>query len=353
MNKLYTIILLLFFANLINAQNKNNQFSLEVTNFFDQKKTFLKEHNCGVQIAYQNGNKKFIKSFGSSNQEEPIKENSKFNIGSLSKLFTSVLIGQAVDQGLLSLDDTISKFLPNYSLQLNQATVRQLLLHKSGISEVLIDSITNIAFLNRNDENNFESILKHLKNPREDINEFRYCNTNYIILSLVLEEIYGMDYADILREKLLCPLEINNTFAYPKSEDTTIAHPHHGGANLRKYIYYRHYKTLLSGAGSIFSTAHDLLTFTNALISDSLVSSDYFSKMLPDCNSDYYGLGLLCYGIRDNELFYGHNGYYIGYQTMLTFNPLTKEIIIILINSSDHDVAEEIFTEFVDLILSL
>lgn len=61
----------------------------------------------------------------------------------------------------------------------------------------------------------------------------------------------------------------------------------------------------------------------------------------------------LCHGIRKNEQFFGHNGTYIGYNSFLTFNPKTKEIIIILLNTSDQDVFRSFYVDFVDLINSL
>ncbi|HMH31788.1 MAG TPA: serine hydrolase domain-containing protein, partial [Puia sp.] len=155
----------------------------------------------------------FKKGYGLANQvtREPIDSITNFNIGSLTKQFTAYCILRLAEQKRLSLDDNLSRFFPGFNPSTgNQITVRQLLTHSSGI-------LDHYAFIDTN-------LIKHAadKDVLQAVRsldhtyfvpgtQYRYSNTAYCLLALIIEELSGLSYADYVRKHVFEPLSMKHS----------------------------------------------------------------------------------------------------------------------------------------------
>lgn len=332
-NYLLFLFLIIFFPS-YSQESKSASAIIEET-LAEYADTFAK-YNFGAQVSYLRNGKLVTKTAGMSHDSFPVVENTVFNIGSISKIFTSVLIGIATDEGLLELEDTAASYLPKYKRVLNGATLGELLTHKSGIAEVAVDSIVNDAFLSIDSRYNNTNIMEFIGEPRTDKGKFRYCNSNYIICANILEKIYDLDFIDLLRQKIFYPLQMNNTFPYVSKSIENLAHPHHESTDLYTFLHFKYSADVSKGAGSITTDSKDLLTFASSLATGRLVSKAYWSMMKPNCLLDIYGLGLQCYPKINGQKYYGHGGFNIGYKSMLVFDEVNNEYFVFLFNLSDN-----------------
>lgn len=130
-----------------------------------------------------------------------------FNIGSLTKTFTAVLILQEIEKGELNLTDTVGKIL-NLQLVNTQnidlsITIENLLRHTSGLGEVIIGTFVNECFVNPYCEYNNPVQFNHIPKPTTKKNEqYEYCNTNYILLGNILELINDKPYSELVQERI-------------------------------------------------------------------------------------------------------------------------------------------------------
>lgn len=257
-----------------------------------------------------------------------------FHIGSITKTFTATIILQLVDEGKISLDDTIDQviheWLPDYFdftiPYIDEITIRNLLEMRSGMGNYSLDS-KFMQDINSNPLKKWDpKILIRYGVESKDTPAYPpdtqsdYNNGNYILLGIFIEKITGNTFADEVSERIVKPLGLKNTsvpsdppmpapcaFGYKYSDtenellDLTIAtDPSWGWA-----------------AGSINSTVSDLLTWAEALADGTLISSTLqqermkmFEIDIMDISGIYYGLGIY----SDNGAI-GHGGDYSGFYT--------------------------------------
>jgi CubicO group peptidase (beta-lactamase class C family) len=217
----------------------------------------------------------FQKAYGLASKEYnvPNRVDTKFNLGSINKIFTQVAIGQLAEQGKLSFDDKLAKHLPDYPNHeaAEKVTIRQLLDMKSGIGDFFGPE--------------FEAMPKDRFRALKDFFQFfaskplrfepgtkqQYSNGGYIVLGAIIEKASGQDYYDYVREHIFKVAGMNNTDWYEADVMTTNlagGYTREGladrAADVRKNnIYTRPAKGNSAGGG--YSTAEDLLKFVTAL----------------------------------------------------------------------------------------
>jgi len=172
----------------------------------------------GLSLAVLRGSDTIVMSgYGVPNLEtkQPATPATVFRIGSMTKQFTSALIMRQIERGTLSLDDDISKHLPDVSLQGHRVTIRQLLNHTSGIP-------------------NYTTSTEWAKHQAEDVTpsqivafvaadtfdfapgaRYKYNNTGYVLLGMILEKVTGVPYPELLQRELLTPLGLRETSYCP------------------------------------------------------------------------------------------------------------------------------------------
>lgn len=260
-----------------------------------------------------------------------------FNIGSLTKMFTAVLIMQEVEKGNLSLNDTIGKYFSrSYVFNKNvdlQITIEQLLRHESGLGEIVVDTIVNQAFFNFFYAYNNDLLYNKIPEKIFDKGErFKYTNTNYILLGYVLELINDEPYSELLKERIFGPCEMKNTYSFLPKADSDIAHPMYEGQDLLEFVTYKYYYDYGFSAGCIFSNIEDLNRFfINLYETERLITRESFGQMCTFKND--YGYGIQKIPILGENVYYiGHGGDNLSYTNRNFYNPKTRTLVVLMAN---------------------
>jgi len=239
----------------------------------------------------------YKKAFGLANLElnTPVKSESIFEIGSMTKQFTAISILMLMEKGKLNLNDEITKFIPDYPTKGKTITIHHLLTHTSGIK-----SYTRMKALNDIATKDLTPIelIDFFKNESMDFNpgeKFRYNNSGYIILGHIIESISGQSYANFIEEHIFKKLGMTSSlFA---SHRKIIKNRAYGYQKKEDYINARHISfTLPYAAGSLMSNVDDMLIWQTALNQDKLVSKKTVEKAFTNYtlnNGDFinYGYG--------------------------------------------------------------
>jgi D-alanyl-D-alanine carboxypeptidase len=279
-----------------------------------------------------------------------------FSAGSISKTFTSALVMRLVEEGRLSLDASVRTYLP--SLVIDPAiTVRQLLDHTSGLNDFFSHSTIDAALLAhpRRVWSAAES-LRYVGKPyfRPGAG-WHYSNTNYLVLGMLAEAAGQAPLATQLRQRFFDPLGLSHTI-YQSVERPRgpIAHgyrftgpsPKLRGIDVSDgtgVIPFTSVVTASGGAGSIASTASDLVRWARALYGGSVVQPDTLARMLGDAavttalkSSVPYGLGVQVVTI-DGRPALGHSGRLLGFRAVMRWLPEQGIAIAIMTNQSRTD----------------
>jgi CubicO group peptidase (beta-lactamase class C family) len=277
---------------------------------------------------------------GSRTWNMPNRIDTKFNIGSIGKMFTSVAIAQLVEQGKLSYDDALASILPDYPDKELAAkiTVHHLLTHGSGISnpfEASTDS--TIATFRKG----FRTVKEYLPTTPVDILKFEpgtkveYSNYGYILLGAVIEKSSGQDYYSYIREHIYKPTGMTNTDSYElDSEPPTLATGYMdapGGAR-RSNIFDLPIKGIPAGLG--YSTAEDLVKFAVALRNNTLLNASSLKTVWTgrvDYNRGKYGYGCQVSQYNGTRII-GHGGGWAGITDQFETYPDLGYTVVILTN---------------------
>ena len=271
---------------------------------------YTEEHGfSGNILIQQDSSLVFFKSYGHANKEFQVPNDrlTKFRIASVTKLFTSVLIYQLVDQKRLDLNGLIGTYLPEYKGEAkNAVTIYQLLTATSGIADFEING--DEVYEKRL---NTDVILDQYcsgKLQSSPGTKFIYNNADFVILGKILEKIYQKPYNDILKKNILNPLDMGNTGVFDYGVVTNLAQCYWYNEETKKTERDIPYFVENYGAsGAMYSTVDDLLAFSNALHQGKLISKEALEKLLTPLhdveNSDNYASGLWVYeyNISENE----------------------------------------------------
>lgn len=232
----------------------------------------VKDEFSGAVLIARKGQVVFGKAFGLASRElnVPNRLDTKFNIGSINKIFTALAIGQLADAGKLSLSDTLGKHLPDYPNRQAAEKVRihHLLNMSSGIGDFFgeqYESTPKDRIRNLQDYYPFFASKPLLFEPGTSR---RYSNGGYVVLGVIIEKLSGKNYYDYVRENIFKPAEMMNTDSYQLDLIiTNIASGYTRNASndgvLRNNFYTRPARG--SSAGGGYSTVEDLLKFALAI----------------------------------------------------------------------------------------
>jgi CubicO group peptidase (beta-lactamase class C family) len=279
----------------------------------------------GTVLVAKDGKPFYRKAFGIANKDfnAPNRIDTKFNLGSMNKMFTSVAIAQLVERGKLSFDDSLAKFLPEYpdKESAQKIKIKHLLSHTSGLG-----SYFNQKFFESSRENyrTVDDLMKLAEGEKlqfEPGSKWRYSNTGMLVLGKVIEKASGQSYFDYIRENIYRPAGMTNSDCYELdqiNQNLAVGYEKEytdEGVRFSNNIF----KHVMRGgpAGGGYSTVDDLLKFDVALRSGKLVGQDLVKTLLsakPEINSPEYGYGFQI----DKELsIAGHGGGFPGISSNL------------------------------------
>ena len=302
----------------------------------------------GTVLVSESGKIVYKKSFGLANREwdVPHELDSKYVIGSVSKQFTAMLILQLAEEKKLRLDGKISDYLPDFPKNKgNRVTIHQLLCHSSGIpNNQHFENWYTELWLKEYSTKELVELFYGLDLEFSPGSQFAYSNTGYYICAAIIEKVTGKRYEEVLREKILEPLEMENSGfidSYSVIPKLASGYMYWNFAYIRSP--YANPSTSI-GAGSIYSTGEDLFKWDRALAELKLVSKKYQDLMFePHINMQGgrdYGYGVVLgeeriAGIEDPIAFAEHTGNQPGFSCLFFRIPDDDHSIIVLSNI-DH-----------------
>ncbi|UCH12989.1 MAG: serine hydrolase, partial [Bacteroidales bacterium] len=306
-------------------------------------KSAAKERSPGVAILLsRDGEIIYENAFGYADigNNVPVTTETKFRIGSITKQFIGAAILKLQEDGKLSVNDTLSEFIPDFPRG-NEVTIHHLLTHTSGIH----------SYTNRPDfikyatmATSAEAMIDTIKNFEYDFDpgeRYQYNNSGYFILGYIIEKVSGKEYGEYLKETFFDPLGMKNTgvhgpFLVLDNEATGYSYE---AGTLKKAINWN--MTNAGGAGSLYSTVHDLYTWNEALFNGKVLANESlkaaFTPVVLNNNKKPdgtdYGYGWAFFKIRGYD-FIAHSGGLHGFLSYLTRQPDNNITIAVLCNST-------------------
>ena len=291
----------------------------------------------GAFIVVKNGRVLYedYKGFANAKTGQKIDANTPLHLASVSKVLTCTAILRLVQQDNIILDQKVTDWLPAFPYK--STTVRTLLNHRSGLQHYanfpgLMKKkwdrrkiVTNQDILNLIVKNKFRLVTP-------DDTHFDYCNTNYVILALIIEKATGLKYHRAMHELVFKPLGMNNTFVFDYNIHKETVSKSYRGTNVFPWDQFDN----LYGDKNIYSTARDLVkfdlgTYSPNFIKPQLLQEAYFGysagKVVKPIKD--YGLGMRMRFLPPNsEKMIYHNGWWHGNNT--SFVPVKKDTVTVV-----------------------
>ena len=252
----------------------------------------------------------------SGNEKHPATNQTKYRIGSISKMFTATMVFQLIEDGKLSLTTTLDKYFP----QLQNAktiTISNLLNHRSGIHNFTDDPAYPTWMTQPKTQDEMLAIISKGGIDFQPNEKFSYSNSNYVILGYIIEKVSKQSYPDYLSKTITSKIGLSNTYVGAKI-DTKKSEGY-------SYRFSNNWEqapetdmSIPGGAGAIVSTPTDLVKFIEALFSLKLVSNTSLSQM--KTLTEGFGMGMFQIPFYEKRA-YGHNGGIDGFASNLAYFP--------------------------------
>ena len=305
----------------------------------------------GNQVIGANGHGDAAKEFGIRNTT-----NTKMILGSVPKMFTAVSILQLVEEGKLSLDDPLAKFLPGVIPPPGDTAIRlkHLLTHTSGLGDFLFTP--EMMARNRAQYRTVASYLPLLKNSKPSFtpgSAWSYSNAGFLLLGAVLEKVEGVPYDTVIARRVFARAGMAETrnldldlvpkgTAFTYEREFTPAGPRWRSTRYDQPVHG-------TPAGGGHSTAADMARFVDALRTHKLLSPAMTARMLtpkPELSSPNYGFGAQIFDAAANLV--GHTGGGPGTAAFVQFDKTTGLTAIVISNNAGPSdvVARRIFATF-------
>ncbi|HEY4787893.1 MAG TPA: serine hydrolase [Bacteroidales bacterium] len=284
------------------------------------------------EIIYQNG-------FGYADvgNKVPATPDTKFRIGSVTKQFVASAILKLQEEGKLSVQDKLSKYIPDFPRG-DEVTIHHLLTHTSGIH----------SFTNRPSFGKYltlpittKAVIDTIKAYPYDFNpgdKYLYNNSGFFILGYIVEKISGKSLGDYLQETFFKPLGMNNTGIYQTNQlldNEAYGYSYQDGKVIKAVNWDMSWA---GGAGAMYSTTKDLFTWNEAVfngkvLSDASLKAAFTPVLLNNKEKIDYGYGWSFQEIRGVK-FISHGGGLNGFLTYLGRQPESKANVIVFCNST-------------------
>lgn len=367
LNGLLPILTLLLLAACSKSEDTPSQEEIakaRLQEVIDEKVGNDADKLVGVSVSIRVGDEERWQLVGGlSELGVSMRSDMKFGVGSVTKTVVAATVMKLIDEGILSLDDTIGDWLalnlPNVD---NTITIRQLLSHFTGLSGYMFSELWEMAEADLHNpipQNKLANFIGEPVNSPGVTHE--YSNSNYLILGFIIEAAAKKTVGEVMREKFWTPLNLNNMyFGANESIPEPIATPwrdndEDGFLENIKSDYGAAFHSIFYCAADVFATASDLSMWARRLYGGDAVSESSRTKMTtayaPIAHPTYTGYGL---GSRRNvyagRVMWGHTGGMRGYAAHMFYDPFNEVSIAILNNQSKsadgpvlrHELIEEL-----------
>lgn len=295
-------------------------------------------------LIVENGRKVFQKAYGMANLENkiPAAIHTNFRLASITKQFTATGIMLLAERGMLDLDQTLDKIFGEFPAYGKFITIKNLLNHTSGIPDYEDYVPEHAIHPQVKDEGVLKIILKTDTPYFEPGTEFRYSNTAYALLALIVEKISGKRFGIFLEEEIFSPLKMKRTIAFEKGINDVSNRAF--GFNMEKGRWALKDQSSTSavlGDGGIYSNTEDLYMWDQSLYKNQLLSATLLKEMftygkLNNGNTFPYGLGWHLKNWKENEIVY-HTGSSTSFRNIFYRIPQKRFSIILLTNRNEPE----------------
>jgi CubicO group peptidase (beta-lactamase class C family) len=293
----------------------------------------------GAILVAKNGQILFERYKGYSNfvTKDTINEHTPFHLASISKTFTGMAVLKLWEDGRISLDDTLQKYFPQ--LPYHGITIKMLLSHRSGLPNYLyfMDSIWD-----KHKEMTNEDVLHALIQHHPHIQNlpdrgFQYCNTNFMLLALIVEEITGEKFPDYMKQNVFEPLGMNDTYIF-SIKDTADYIPTWSVS--RPFLMDPYDCTY--GDKNVYSTVHDLFLWDKSLYQHTFLKKSTLDMAFTPMSNEHrskhnYGLAWRLFITNGDTVVY-HNGKWHGTNTSFIRLIQDTATIIVLGNKENRNI---------------
>lgn len=316
----------------------------------------------GIQILISDNKGISVFNYGHKDitKTSEINDSTNWRYGSITKLFTAVMILQLESEGKLSINDSVSKFINLKQHNDAGITIKHLLNHTSGLYNY---TLANQLKWHDSMEQCLNYSLKHKLHSLPG-REYRYCNTGYVILGLIIEQISGQTYHQNVVNRIFVPCGIES-MRYCNDEKIPLNMARGYKVKHRRYEDYTEINHCwANSAGAILGNLNDLNKFVNCLFKGHLIDSLQLKKMIMptiiyrDINAKgkewfYHAVGL-CWDLNLDKtlksIYVSHGGNTQGYNCDIHYNTQKKITIIIGINLFPSGKYEPVFSTQNELI---
>ncbi|HZG53950.1 MAG TPA: serine hydrolase domain-containing protein [Pyrinomonadaceae bacterium] len=280
----------------------------------------------GAALLAKDGKVLFERAYGEASKDFRVanRTDTKFNLGSMNKMFTAVAIAQLAERGKLSFEDPLAKFLPEFPSKeaAQKIKIKHLLTHTSGLGSYFNRKFMESSRARFRTVNEMMTLAEGETLAFEPGAKWAYSNTGMLVLGAVIEKATGQSYFDYVRENIYKPAGMTNTDAYELDLVTpNLAVGYQKEFNEDGTVRFRNnvFQHVIRGgpAGGGYSTVGDLLKFDTALRAGKLVGAEYVKQLLsakPELNSPEYGYG---FGVDTKNRIVGHSGGFAGISSNL------------------------------------
>jgi len=338
-------VLLLSLALQVSAQISESQYQKIDSLFLEWNRP---NHPGGAFGIMQNGKTVFSKAYGLASLEYlvPNTPGTIFNTGSVSKQFTAMGIVLLHQQGKLSVDDDIRIYLPELPDSGETITIRHMLHHTSGLRS--LHAMLELAGWRGDDSRTNEDLNRFMKNQR-DLNskpgdEYNYCNTGYMLMVNIIENVTGDKFPDWMKKSVFEPLGMTSTYAednYSRIVPNNATSYYQRGTMFERAVEYWGYV----GSGNVHSTTEDLLKWLTNFQDPQSGWEAHFQMLqtvdkLNNGEANSYAFGVVI-GNNKGVKSIGHAGAIGGFRANVITYPDEKLSIAVLTNFSSSSVGQK------------
>ena len=312
------------------------KLSPEIDRWF--KKLYSSSRFNGNLLVAKNGKIIYSNHYGYSNYDEKdtLSIDSRFQTGSVSKIFTAAAILLLKERGQLAYSDQVEKFIPHFPYK--GITISQLLSHRSGLPNYnyFCDAYTDRETIIYNKDVvrlMIDSIPAGYYQPDE---RFDYCNTNFVLLAYIIEQVSGLPFEDFMRNEIFRKAGMRNTSIFMNGKQTRIPHIT-TGYHFPWTVALPTYQDGVTGDKGVYTTVEDLWLFNEALDNNQILKKETLEEAYVPASQEKRGQHNYGYGWRlrtaiDGSKFVFHTGWWRGFNALFVKDIKNNAVFVLLCN---------------------
>lgn len=282
---------------------------------------------------FKDGKEVYNRSFGQRHIANlSFDEHTSYQIGSVTKLATAVLLWKMVERGKLSLDESLSTYFPDIP-NANKITLSQILSHNSGLGNYVNNGTTAMWMMEKTPADSILAFINSEKPLFEPGSSLQYSNSGFYLLTKIVEKLYKKPYGQVIEEEIAKPLKLKDFKSFDYYSDNHFA----------SYVHIKNWEEIpdfyfqnIIGVGDILATPRDLNRFLEGLFAGKLVKKETVEKMKGDKANGGFGKGFMYIPYNEN-IFLGHGGDTRGTHTLAGYNAKDKIAFSIAINGQRYE----------------